>query len=45
MNLLPNAQQLGIPGFRDDALREYTEWQQSKVRDPLLKAEFEKIPQ
>ncbi|KAL6240626.1 hypothetical protein RBB50_012453 [Rhinocladiella similis] len=37
-----NAQQLGISGFRDDALREYTEWQQSKVRDPLLKAEFAK---
>jgi hypothetical protein len=37
-----NAQQLEIPGFRDDALREYTIWQQSKVRDPLLKAEFGK---
>ncbi|KAL6251957.1 hypothetical protein RBB50_002167 [Rhinocladiella similis] len=37
-----NAQQLGISGFRDDALREYTEGQQSKVRDLLLEAEFTK---
>ena len=37
-----NAHQLEIPGFRDDALREYTMWQQSKARDPLLKAEFGK---
>lgn len=36
------AQQLKIPGFRDDALREYTRWQQSKVRDPVLKEEFGK---
>ncbi|KAK7883396.1 hypothetical protein LTR67_011267 [Exophiala xenobiotica] len=35
-------QQLEIPGFRDDALREDTSWQQSKVRDPVLKAQFAK---
>jgi hypothetical protein len=33
---------LSIDGFRDDALREYTAWQQSKVRDPLLKNEYSK---
>jgi hypothetical protein len=35
-------QQLEITGFRDDALRAYTTWQQSKVRDPSLKNEFGK---
>jgi hypothetical protein len=35
-------QQLEITGFHDDALRAYTLWQQSKVRDPSLKNEFGK---
>ncbi|KIW25422.1 uncharacterized protein PV07_08595 [Cladophialophora immunda] len=35
-------QQLEFPGLRDDALREYATWQQSRVRDPLVKAGFEK---
>jgi hypothetical protein len=34
--------QLEITGFRDDALRAYTLWQQSKVRDLSLKNEFGK---
>jgi hypothetical protein len=35
-------QQLEFSGLRDDMLREYTTWHQSKVRDPLIKAEFGK---
>ena len=36
------ARELEIPGFRDDALREYTRWQQSRVRDPSQRAEYQK---
>lgn len=35
-----SVQNLEVHGFRDDALREYTAWQQSQVRDPVFKAEF-----
>ncbi len=31
-----------IPGLRDEAVREYSEWQQSNVGDERLKAEFRK---
>ena len=37
-----SGQQLEISGFRDDALCEYTVWQQSQVRDSVFKAEFGK---
>jgi hypothetical protein len=33
---------LVIPGLRDVAVKEYSDWQQSKVVDPILKAEFQK---
>jgi hypothetical protein len=33
---------LNIPGPRDDAVKEYTEWQQSNVTDEKLKADFQK---
>jgi hypothetical protein len=35
-------QRLGIPGLRDDQVREYTEWQKLQVRDPLHKEAFNK---
>ncbi|KXH54069.1 hypothetical protein CNYM01_13981 [Colletotrichum nymphaeae SA-01] len=38
--ILPNS--LDIPGLRDDALREYSDWQCSKVRGEELKMEFRK---
>ena len=34
--------QLEIPGLRDTAVREYSEWQQSRVGDEMLKDEFQK---
>ncbi|KFZ19154.1 hypothetical protein V502_03809 [Pseudogymnoascus sp. VKM F-4520 (FW-2644)] len=33
---------LGVPGFRDAAVKEYSNWQQSKVVDLAWKAEFQK---
>jgi hypothetical protein len=36
------ADPLDIPGLRDTAVREYSEWQQSRVGDKLLKDEFQK---
>ena len=33
---------LNIPGLRDVAVTEYTDWQQSKVRDLTLGSEFQK---
>jgi hypothetical protein len=33
---------LNIPGPRDDAVKEYTEWQESNVTDGKLKADFRK---
>ncbi|KIW22004.1 uncharacterized protein PV07_12589 [Cladophialophora immunda] len=33
-------QQVEFWGFRDDALRRYAEWQQSRVRDPSVKADI-----
>ena len=33
---------LAIPSLRDVAVKEYSNWQQSKVGDPILKAEFQK---
>jgi hypothetical protein len=33
---------LNISGLRDVAVAEYTNWQQSQVRDPKLKNEFQK---
>jgi hypothetical protein len=33
---------LNIPGLRDVAMTEYTNWQQSQVRDLTLKSEFQK---
>jgi hypothetical protein len=41
-SMVAPAQQIKITGFRDDALRDYTAWQQSNVRDPVLKGEFAK---
>lgn len=35
-------QRLDFPGLRDDALQRYALWQQSMVRDPLLKAGFDR---
>jgi hypothetical protein len=32
---------LNIPGFRDDAVKEYCAWQQSQVNEPALKVEYE----
>ena len=32
---------LAIPGFRDAAVKEYSDWQQSKVVDPAWKAGFQ----
>jgi hypothetical protein len=32
---------LNIPGFRDDAIKEYCTWQQSQVKEPVLKAGFQ----
>jgi hypothetical protein len=32
---------LNIPGFRDDAVKEYCAWQQSQVKEPALKAEYQ----
>jgi hypothetical protein len=32
---------LNIPGFRDDAVKEYCAWQQSQVKDPALKREYQ----
>jgi hypothetical protein len=32
---------LNIPGFRDDAVKEYCAWQQSQVKEPSLKAGFQ----
>ncbi|CZR54769.1 uncharacterized protein PAC_04653 [Phialocephala subalpina] len=32
---------LNIPGFRDDAVKEYCAWQQSQVKEPALKAGFQ----
>lgn len=34
--------QLEFLGLRDDMLRAYATWHQSKVRDPLVKADFGK---
>lgn len=31
---------LGLPGFRDTAVKEYSEWHQSQVSDATLKADF-----
>jgi len=31
---------LNIPGFRDDAVKEYYAWQQSQVKEPALKAAY-----
>jgi hypothetical protein len=36
------ADHLDIPGLRDTAVREYSEWQQSRVGDEMLKNEFQK---
>lgn len=33
---------LDIPGLRDIAVRKYSEWQQSKVHDEMLKIKFRK---
>jgi hypothetical protein len=33
---------LDIPGLRDHAVKEYSEWQQSNVGDEILRAEFAK---
>jgi hypothetical protein len=33
---------LDIPGPRDIAVRKYSDWQQSKVHDETMKAEFRK---
>jgi hypothetical protein len=33
---------LDIPGQRDVAVKEYSDWQQSKVHDEILKVEFRK---
>jgi hypothetical protein len=33
---------LVVPGLRDIAMKEYTDWQQSQVGDPVWKAEFQK---
>jgi hypothetical protein len=33
---------LNIPGLQDIAMTEYTNWQQSQVRDLMLKSEFQK---
>jgi hypothetical protein len=33
---------LEIPGLRDVALREYADWQQSKVHEPSVKADFQR---
>lgn len=35
-----SVEHLDIPGLRDVAVREYSEWQQSKVQDGMLKDEF-----
>jgi hypothetical protein len=32
---------LNIPGFRGDAVKEYCAWQQSQVKEPELKVEYE----
>ena len=32
---------LSIPGFRDDAVKEYCAWQRSQVKEPALKAGFQ----
>jgi hypothetical protein len=32
---------LNIPGFRDDAVKEYCAWQQSQVKDLALKREYQ----
>jgi hypothetical protein len=31
---------LNIPGFRDDAVKEYCAWQRSQVKEPALKAAY-----
>lgn len=33
---------LGLPGFRDTAVKEYSDWHQSQVSDAALKADFVK---
>lgn len=33
---------LVVPGLRDVAIKEYSDWQQSRVSDQTLKAEFQK---
>ena len=33
---------LDIPGHRDVAVKEYSDWQQSKVHEEILKVEFQK---
>jgi len=33
---------LVVPGLRDVAMKEYSDWQQSQVSDQTLKAEFQK---
>lgn len=38
----PLAPRLLVPGHRDIAVKEYSDWQQSKVRSEALKAEFHK---
>jgi hypothetical protein len=35
-----SVEHLDIPGLRDVAVQEYSEWQQSKVQDGMLKGEF-----
>jgi hypothetical protein len=32
---------LNIPGFRDDAVKEYCAWQESQVKEPALKREYQ----
>jgi hypothetical protein len=38
----PLPKHLDIPGLRDIAVHRYSDWQQSKVGDETLKAEFRK---
>ena len=37
---LASANRLDVPGLRDVAVKKYSDWQQSKVDDEMLKAEF-----
>jgi hypothetical protein len=40
--VVPPITPLVIPGLRDVAVKEYSNWQQSKFDDHMLKAEFQK---